>query len=59
LYSKEYHPAFRKDLKKLDKPVVKEIEKCVIEIANTPALREELTGDLVGILSYHLKLNGT
>jgi addiction module RelE/StbE family toxin len=54
-YSREYHPAFRKDLKKLDKPVIKEIQRQLDIIVSLPMAGEELVGNLAGIYSHHFK----
>lgn len=57
-YKDEYHPKVKHDLKKLDKPVVKEIFEIHIEkILQNPNLGEQLYGDLEGVSSYHLRKN--
>ena len=52
----EYHPQVKKDLKKIDKSGQLEIKDFHIpNILNDPYIGDELTGDLAGIRSYHLK----
>ena len=57
-YKDEYHPRVKKDLKKLDKGVVREIyDKHLENILQEPYRGEELHGDLVGVSSYHFRIN--
>lgn len=57
-YKDEYHPAVRKDLRKLDRPVVLEVFDTHIEkIINHPDLGESLSGELEGVFSYHFRKN--
>ncbi len=58
-YKDEYHPKIKADLKKLDKPVVREIfdthiDKILLDPHNTG---EGLHGSLAGIWSHHFTQN--
>ena len=58
-YKDEYHPKIKTDLKKLDKPVVKDIfdahiDKILLDPHNAG---EGLHGSLAGIWSYHFTQN--
>jgi mRNA interferase RelE/StbE len=58
-YRDEYHPKVNADLKKLDKPLIKEIfdthiDKILLDPHNTG---EALHGSLKGISSYHFTKN--
>ena len=58
MYRDEYHPRVKKDLKKIDKPVVKHIHDDLIDaILISPHKADLLTGSLAGIYSYHFKMN--
>lgn len=58
MYKDEYHPGFKKDLKKLDKPVIAHIRDTLIDrILEQPDKADILSGNLYGIYSYHFKLN--
>ena len=58
MYKDEYHPQVKKDLKALDKPVIKDIkEKHILKIIENPFKSETLSGDFSGISSYHFKKN--
>lgn len=58
MYKDEYHPQVKKDVKKLDIQVKKEIEDYHINmILNDPLKYELLTGNFRGIYSYHFKKN--
>ena len=53
-YKDEYHPGVKKDLKQLDKPVIREAFEVHIEkLVQNPDVGEVLHGDLEGVLSYH------
>jgi addiction module RelE/StbE family toxin len=57
-YRDTYHPKVKSDLKKLDKPVVREIyTEHLDRILNKPYSAEELSGDLDGVFSYHFRKN--
>ena len=58
-YKDAYHPKIKSDLKKLDKPVVRElfdthIDKILIDPHHAG---EALSGDLEGVSTYHFRLN--
>ncbi|MDM8551415.1 type II toxin-antitoxin system mRNA interferase toxin, RelE/StbE family [Desulfobacterales bacterium HSG2] len=56
MYKDEYYPKVRKDLKKLDVRIRKEIkEKHILTILSEPDIGEALIGDLAGIRAYHFK----
>lgn len=57
-YKQDFHTAFRKDIKNLDKPLRKIIFDTLDKIAQNPTLGDSLSGDLMGIYSYHLKYRG-
>ncbi len=58
MYEDQYHPQIKKDLKKIDKPIRLEIKEQIIPtILSNPTIGNELTYDLQGIYSYHLKKN--
>ena len=57
-YKDEYHPGVKRDLKKLDKGVVREIYDIHLEnILQEPCRGEDLHGDLEGVSSYHFRMN--
>jgi len=57
-YKDAYHPRVKADLKKLDKPVVKEIYNIHLDsLLGNPLVGESLYGDLEGIFSYHFRKN--
>ncbi len=57
MYNDKYHPQVKKDLKKLDHHIRKEIQnKHIPVIISDPTLGETLTGDLSGIRSYHFNI---
>jgi len=57
-YKDEYHPGVKKDLKQLDKPVIREAFEVHIEkLVQNPDIGEVLHGDLEGVLSYHFRKN--
>jgi len=52
----EYHPQFRKDLKKLDKKLIIDVFDVHIDsILKDPCAGEPLHGKLDDVLSYHFK----
>lgn len=59
VYKEKYHPQVRKDIKKLDKPLIKELlnKHLQIILENPITVCDQLTGDLSGIYSYHFKFN--
>ncbi len=59
VYKEKYHPQVRKDIKKLDKPLIKEIlnKHLQIILENPITVCDQLVGDLSGIYSYHFKFN--
>ena len=60
MFSDEYHPKVKKDLKKIDISVQKEIRnKHISKILGNPFVYECLSGDLLGIYSYHFKATKT
>lgn len=57
MYKDEYHPAVKKDLKKVDAPIREEIKATHIPtVLSHPDIGETLIGDLTGIRSYHFKI---
>jgi len=58
-YKDEYHPKIKTDLKKLDKPVVRELFDTHIKtILDDPYhAGEALHGSLEGIATYHFRMN--
>jgi mRNA-degrading endonuclease RelE of RelBE toxin-antitoxin system len=58
-YRDEYHPKVKADLKKLDKPLIKELFDIHIDkiLASPYSTGEALHGSLKGILSYHFSKN--
>lgn len=58
-YKDEYHPQFKKDLKKLDKKVIIDIFNSHIDsILVSPFAGKPLQGELNEVLSYHFKKSG-
>jgi len=58
MFRDEYHPQVKKDLKKLDRPVLAEVKEVhILRILADPHCGEELAGDLAGIYSYHFNKN--
>ena len=56
MYKVSYHPRVKKDLKKLDRPVVKEIQEVHIpKILQNPKESKALVKNLAGIFSYHFR----
>jgi len=56
-YKDEYHPRVKKDLKRVDVRIRKEIKTTHIPaILANPSLGETLLGDLAGTRSYHCKI---
>ncbi len=57
MYKDEYHPAVKKDLKKVDAPIREEIKATHIPtVLSDPDIGETLIGDLTGIRSYRFRL---
>jgi mRNA-degrading endonuclease RelE of RelBE toxin-antitoxin system len=58
-YRDEYHPKTKADLKKLDKPVLRELfDTHINTILDDPyEVGEALHGSLEGISTYHFRLN--
>ena len=55
MFKDRYHPAVKKDLRKIDKAVREKIKKVWIpKLLLEPDEGKELTGSLSGIRSYHL-----
>jgi len=58
MFKDKYHPRVKRDLKKLDRPVVEEIRTVHIQkILANPFSSDTLHGDLSGIYSYHFRQN--
>jgi len=58
MYSDEYHPRFKKDIKFLDKQVYNKVKDELIDkILQNPFDSEELLGVFKGIKSFHFKIN--
>lgn len=57
-YKDVYHPKVKSDLKKLDKPVVKDIHDIHLDfILDKPLAGERLYGELEEVFSYHFRKN--
>lgn len=57
-YKDIYHPKVKSDLKRLNKPVVKDIYDIHIDrLLNNPEIGEKLHGGLEGVFSYHFRKN--
>jgi addiction module RelE/StbE family toxin len=57
MYKDLYHPAVKKDLKKIDKSTKDDIKEIWIpKLLSKPFEGEELTGPLAGIRSYHFSV---
>jgi len=58
MFEDKYHPGVKKDLKKLDRPVIEEIRTVHIQkILTNPFTFDALHGDLAGLYSYHFRQN--
>jgi len=59
VYKEKYHPQVKKDINKLDKPVIREIlnKHLLILLKDPIKTGDELIGELTGIYSYHFKFN--
>jgi addiction module RelE/StbE family toxin len=59
MFRDRYHPAVKKDLKKIDPAVGREIKaEWIPKLLADPYCGDELTGTLEGIRSFHLKITG-
>ncbi len=59
MYRAVYHPAIKKDLKKIDPQFRGKIRyEHIPVILSNPDVGERLSGDLKGTLSYHFKVAG-
>lgn len=57
MFEDRYHPAVKKDLKKLDPTTRQDIRVALIpRLLSDPYCGEELTGILAGIRSFHFKI---
>lgn len=52
-----FHPGFKKDVKKLDRPIQRELPNTLNMILENPEIGDKLSLDLEGIHSYHFKFN--
>ncbi len=60
MYKDEYHPKIKKDLKLIDKSVIKEIKtEHIDKILLDPYKNNELKGELSGIRTFHFRKNKT
>lgn len=58
MFKDKYHPGVKRNLKKLDKPVIEEIRTVHIKkILASPLSFDSLHGDLSGLYSYHFRQN--
>jgi mRNA interferase RelE/StbE len=57
MYNPVYLPSFNREVKKIDKLLKKRVKEEVELLITDPSKGEELTGDLQGFQSYHLKYN--
>jgi mRNA-degrading endonuclease RelE of RelBE toxin-antitoxin system len=59
MFKAEYHPAIKKDLKKIDPQIREKIRyEHIPKILLNPDVGEKLSGDLKGTFSYHFKVAG-
>ncbi|PIU30822.1 MAG: plasmid stabilization protein [Syntrophobacteraceae bacterium CG07_land_8_20_14_0_80_61_8] len=59
MFKDRYHPAVKKDLKKLDQAARQDIKAAWIpKLLSDPYCGEELTGILAAIRSFHFKIRG-
>ncbi len=59
MYKAEYHPAIKRDLKKIDPQICAKIRyEHIPIILSDPDVGERLSGDLKGTFSYHFKVAG-
>ncbi len=57
MFKERYHPAVKKDLRKIDRNAREKIKNVWLpKILSEPHEGKELTGPLSGIRSYHLKV---
>ncbi|MEW5746821.1 MAG: type II toxin-antitoxin system mRNA interferase toxin, RelE/StbE family [Nitrospirota bacterium] len=55
-YKDAYHPRVKSDVKRLDKPVTRDVYNIHLDkILNAPYSGEKLYGDLEGVFSYHFR----
>lgn len=60
MFNDRYHPAVKKDLKKLDPTVRKDINaEWIPKLLADPYRGEELSGPLAGIRSFHFNIRST
>lgn len=59
MYKAKFHPAVKKDLKKIDPPIRTIIrEQHIPYLLKHPDIGDKLTGDLQGTRSYHCRIAG-
>ncbi|MBW1723901.1 MAG: type II toxin-antitoxin system mRNA interferase toxin, RelE/StbE family [Deltaproteobacteria bacterium] len=57
MFKEQYHPAVKKDLRKIDAGVREKIKnEWIPKLLSEPQEGKELTGPLTGIHSYHFKV---
>jgi len=57
-YKERYHTQVSRDIKRLDKPVLKELfDLHIPRICEAPATGDQLYGELQGVFSYHFQKN--
>ena len=57
MFKEQYHPAVKKDLRKIDAGVREKIKnEWIPKLLSEPQEGKELTGPLAGIHSYHFKV---
>jgi len=57
MFKEQYHPAVKKDLRKIDAGVREKIKnEWIPKLLSEPQEGKELTGPLTGIYSYHFKV---
>ena len=60
IYREQYHPAVKKDLRKIDSGVREKIRnEWIPKLLSEPQGGKELAGPLAGIHSYHFKVGKT
>lgn len=57
MFNAQFHPGFKRDVKKLDYPVQRYLPEVIKQILENPEIGEPLSLDLIGIYSYHFKFN--
>jgi addiction module RelE/StbE family toxin len=59
MFKEKFHPKIKKDIKKLDKSLVKKLPSYFDQILSNPHQNEQLKGNLKDIFSYHFQHQST